>query len=144
MIRCIGRQLGVFQQVVRVATPLPCRLALRGAAVALLLMSACSPTASPRASDTPPSIAGRITAVTSSGDGAGTIRVEERPEDASGSAKASVRILERTAITRGSERAGFDALRVGQWVRVWFSGPVAESYPVQATGSAVVIDSLPR
>ena len=144
MIRCTARQLRVFKEVVSVGTSLPARLTLRGVATVLLLAAACSPTASPRASDTPPSIIGRITAVTSSGDGAGTIRVEERPEDASGSAKASVRISQGTAITRSGERAGFDALRVGQWVRVWFSGPVAESYPVQATGSAVVIDSLPR
>jgi hypothetical protein len=36
----------------------------------------------------------------------------------------------------------FRSLALGQWVRVWFNGPVAESYPVQGTAGTVVIDSL--
>lgn len=111
------------------------------AVVAGFLVAACSPTSPPSLPESPASIEGRVTEVTRSGERIGTIRVEERPAEASGSAKASVRIGQRTTIVRGREPADFNALRVGQWVRVWFTGPVAESYPVQATGSAVAIDS---
>ena len=112
---------------------------------ALALGAACAPARPPQLPDTPPSIAGRVTAVTPVAGGSwGSIRVEERPADASGSAKASVRLEERATILRRGEPVDFSALQVGQWVRVWFTGPVAESYPVQAMGRAVAIDSLPR
>ena len=107
----------------------------------LTFLGACAPVASTGLPATAPSIEGRVTAVTRSGERIGTIRVEERPSDASGSAKASVRIDQRTTVLRGSESTDFNALQVGQWVRVWFTGPVAESYPVQATGGTVAIDS---
>src|SRR5688500_16409968 len=111
---------------------------------AFLFLAACAP-ATPQAPDTPHSIAGRVTAVTPvSGGGWGSLRVEERPAGASGSAKASVRLERSAQIIRGEEVVGFDALQVGQWVRVWFTGPVAASYPVQAMGRAVAIVSLPR
>jgi hypothetical protein len=114
-------------------------LALAGS---LILAAACAPVSTPPVPDTPASIEGRVTAVTRSGERIGTIRVEERPADASGSAKASVRVTQSTTVVRGAETVDFNALQVGQWVRVWFTGPVAESYPVQATGSAVAIDSV--
>ena len=109
--------------------------------VAVLLAGGCSRVSSTGLPSTQPSIEGRVTAVTRSGERIGTIRVEERPAESSGSAKASVRIDQRTTVVRGSQRVDFNALSVGQWVRVWFTGPVAESYPVQATGGAVAIDS---
>ena len=108
---------------------------------AMLLASGCSPVSSPRMPADPASIAGRVTAVTRSGERIGSIRVEERPSDVSGSAKASVRVVQGTNVLRDGNRVDFDALQVGQWVRVWFTGPVAESYPVQATGGTVSIDS---
>ncbi len=40
---------------------------------------------------------------------------------------------------QGYVEVAFDAFEVGQVVEVWFSGPVAESYPVQAGAKAVVI-----
>ncbi len=71
------------------------------------------------------------------------LRIEEDPAGQSGSAKAQVniraqiRILKQEAggITVGSSKD----LRQGLRVRAWFDGPVAESYPVQATGSVILI-----
>jgi Protein of unknown function (DUF3221) len=34
----------------------------------------------------------------------------------------------------------FGALQVGDSVRVWFTGPVAESYPLQATAGTVIVE----
>jgi hypothetical protein len=99
----------------------------------------------PRAPSNPPAMAGYVTAIDPAGDRIGSIRVEERPGESAGSAKAVVRIMQGTEITRGdSARAEFRSLAKGQWVRVWFTGPVRESYPLQADASFLVIDSLGR
>lgn len=91
----------------------------------------------------PASIAGRVTAVQRAGEQIGAIRVELRPADSTGSPKAVVRVTQGTEIlTLASARADFGTLRVGQWVRVWFTGPVRESYPVQADAATIVVDSL--
>jgi beta-N-acetylhexosaminidase len=62
--------------------------------------------------------------------------------DGAVSDKAVVAITEKTAIfdAQGA-RVDAQTLRVGQQVKVWFTGPVAESYPVQGTASAVQIVS---
>lgn len=82
-------------------------------------------------------------------DVVGSILVEEhpdRPVEGPGPPagdKASVTIDRGSQILRdageGHVEAGFDAFQAGQLVQVWFSGPVAESYPVQAGAKAVVI-----
>ena len=36
-------------------------------------------------------------------------------------------------------KAAFSALETKQWVQIWFSGPVMESWPMQATAKQVVI-----
>ncbi len=46
-------------------------------------------------------------------------------------------ILEQSGEELGE--AAFEALKVGQQVRIWFSGPVAESYPAQVTAGQIVI-----
>lgn len=91
----------------------------------------------------PASIAGRVTAVQRSGERIGSIRVEERSADEAGSAKAVVRVTQSTVVfgPTETEMVDFNALRIGQWVRVWFVGPVRESYPVQADAGSIVIDS---
>ncbi len=71
--------------------------------------------------------------------------VEEKPNEAAGSNKASVRL----DLTEGARllkqqggkvvEADLQSLSAGQRVRVWFTGPVAESYPVQATADVVLI-----
>ena len=105
------------------------------------LIAACTPSAS-RLPAGGPSIEGRVTAVDRAGEGTGSIRVEANPADSSGSDKAVVRITQGTEVVRGdATRADFSALSNGQWVRVWFIGPVRESYPVQADAARVQIDS---
>lgn len=93
-----------------------------------------------------PSIKGIVTQVTPSGEG-GSIRVEVNPDEASGSDKAVVRIMEPVAgkiARRASDNrivpGVFSDLANGQQVKVWFEGPVAESYPVQARARLVFID----
>lgn len=109
--------------------------------VLLALVTACAPS-TPRAPAGPPSIEGRLTAVDRAGERIGSIRVEANPSESSGSDKAVVRITQGTAIVRAdSAPADFNALSSGQWVRVWFTGPVRESYPVQADAARVQIDS---
>lgn len=106
----------------------------------IALATACAPAAS-RSVSGPPSIEGRITAVERSGERIGTIRVEANPSESSGSDKAVVRITQSTEIRRGdSVRVDFSALSNGLWARVWFVGPVRESYPVQADAGRVEID----
>jgi hypothetical protein len=92
----------------------------------------------------PNDIRGEITRV---GDGTppGSIVVEENPRETSGSLKASVRLPAAARIVRRQGDAivplSADELRVGMTVAAWFTGPVAESYPVQATGEYVVVES---
>lgn len=95
----------------------------------------------PRFPTSQPSIAGWVTAINQTGERTGTIRVEERPTESAGSAKAVVRITPATEILRAdSASAEFRSFVIGQWVRVWFIGPVRESYPVQADAATVIID----
>ena len=53
----------------------------------------------------------------------------------------SKKLEQKQARRREQERrpATFEALQVGQKVEAWFTGPVAESYPVQAVASDIVI-----
>jgi beta-N-acetylhexosaminidase len=114
---------------------------LRKSLLLIAIAAACR-TSAPKIPDAPASIAGRVTSV-QLGNGIGTVRIEARPEDTAGSAKAVVRITEATAVigAPASGTADFTAIRSGQWVRVWFVGPVRESYPVQANAGTIVIDS---
>jgi beta-N-acetylhexosaminidase len=114
---------------------------VRAALVPLFaIVVACAAPVS-RAPAGPPSIQGRVTAVDRAGERIGSIRVEANPSESSGSDKAVVRITQGTEIVRAdSARADFNALASGQWVRVWFTGPVRESYPIQADAARVEID----
>lgn len=90
-------------------------------------------TAIPR---TAPSIIGQVTALALP-----TIIVEEKPTEPHGSAKARVRITNDTQVLRrGEDGMGTAKLQVGQQVKVWFIGPVMESYPLQATAGVIVIE----
>lgn len=69
------------------------------------------------------------------------LRIEERPGDASGSAKAVVRLsADATIVTRAGVAARVEDIAVGTRVSAWFIGPVMESYPVQATANVIVIE----
>ncbi|MFN2565187.1 MAG: DUF3221 domain-containing protein [Gemmatimonadaceae bacterium] len=106
---------------------------------ALLATLACAPNGGLIPSD-PPFVTGTVTSIGRVPEG-WTVRVEERPQDVSGSAKGVFRVGDRTQVRRaagGTVRA--DNLREGQRVRVWVTGPVMESYPVQAAARLIVID----
>lgn len=85
-----------------------------------------------------PDITGIITSLFAS-----SIRVEEDPAAEWGSSKADVRLTDSTRVLdRDGTPLSAVQLAVGQTVQAWFTGPVAESYPLQATASAVVILDL--
>jgi hypothetical protein len=115
------------------------------AAAALAGATACSPrdgavpptsTRTADLPDEPPSISGFVTAI---GDD-GRVRIEERPDDHSGYEKAVARIDGARIVRRSGAAATAADVAVGQRVSAWFTGPVMESYPVQATASVVVIE----
>ena len=91
---------------------------------------------------TEPSLRGTVTQV-SPGEPR-TVLVEENPGKESGSNKARVRLTGETRLLRRSgeavQRAAPEDLAVGQTVSVWFTGPVRESYPVQADAGTILIE----
>lgn len=133
------------------------------AIVLSLLMAGCTPSAPVKTDGpggpapaeipaaTPPEetpagvdIRGRITEHHRSATGeppVGSIRVEGELTADTRHDKASIRITRDTKIFkgRGGQRMPFNSLTVGTLVEATFIGPVAESYPVQATASEVVI-----
>ncbi|PKQ19619.1 MAG: hypothetical protein CVT66_09235 [Actinobacteria bacterium HGW-Actinobacteria-6] len=114
-------------------------MALTAALIALLTLAACSPAPPKEAA----SISGVITTVTPGYGTLGSILVEGPAGSTSAYDKASVSITASTTLLRkttdGYEGTSFADLDVGMSVDVWFTGPVAESYPVQATASALVV-----
>ena len=89
-----------------------------------------------------PSVRGPITRITPGSDGLGTILVEESSPQGLDYDKASLRITEDTKLLK---RAGadyveitFEDMTTGMLVEAWMTGPVAESYPVQAAAGTVV------
>lgn len=119
-----------------------CVSALAGAA--LLVLAACSESEnSPTEPTTPAGISGRITSIVPTGPYRGIVRVEFDPDNPNEGPKAMVNVTTVTTIlTISREEGDFRSLSNGHWVRVWFDGPVAESYPVQGTAGTIVIDSL--
>ncbi|MDP8932503.1 MAG: YobA family protein, partial [Actinomycetota bacterium] len=73
----------------------------------------------------------------------GHVLVEAEPAADWGDDKASVSLPRDTLLLAESKggytEIDFNSLRVGELARVWFEGPVAESYPAQATAAALVI-----
>lgn len=91
-------------------------------------------------------IRGVITALTPAGEpgaGLGSVRIEGAKQPDTRYDKASVRITSETRVFQqlGDFRRPltFADLALGDKVEARFTGPVAESYPVQATASEVVI-----
>lgn len=119
-------------------------------AAAVSLMAACGsgPGGAAGADAMPPAEPAYLTgAVTQSqpandGDTLGTLLVEEEPGVQSGN-KASTTVVADTLLLRetseGFAPTDFATVAAAQTVSVWFSGPVAESYPVQGTAAAVVV-----
>jgi hypothetical protein len=121
--------------------------------LALSVVAACSTSSASNRPAQPSSVSPDIEGYVASVSG---IRADPRPADVLGSIliegelgrgrqfdRASVTIREATRIYDG--RAGepvearFEDLEVGQRVQAAFTGPVAESYPVQATASQILI-----
>jgi hypothetical protein len=81
------------------------------------------------------------------GDATGRMLVERTVEqdDETYEAKYWVTVEPDIAVWHGegedAERAAFLDLKPGQLVRVWFAGPVRESYPAQVDARQVMIDS---
>lgn len=94
-----------------------------------------------------PDIRGSITSIQASGESGGatlgSILVEGSLQPDTKVDRASVRIMRDTMIFEESAgkrtRSGFGALDAGETVEAIFTGPVLESYPVQATAAQVVI-----
>lgn len=107
-------------------------------ALVLLVASACGGGAANRVAD----IAGIVTNVSGRTDGV-TVLVESDPSTPTSGAKAAVAVTSGTRITRraqgGDVAATARELTPGVQVEVWFDGPAAMSYPIQAKALAVVI-----
>ena len=73
----------------------------------------------------------------------GVVLVEENPDEDTGSQKDSVTVTKATELSerRGRDltRIRFDDLKLGQRVMAWYTGPVGESYPRQATARVIVV-----
>lgn len=73
----------------------------------------------------------------------GSILIDGEDTSGAGHGKASVNITDKTRIWdmtgSAARRAAFEDLEVGQRVQAAFTGPVAESYPVQATAGELII-----
>ncbi|HHJ99232.1 MAG TPA: hypothetical protein ENN10_04730 [Actinobacteria bacterium] len=116
------------------------------AAAAGLALVGCA-TSAPEPPSAEPDIRGVVTLVSDAGDGA-SFRVVWTNDDAIGAqadydaaqvtANADTGILSRAADGSVSNAAIGD-IAVGTVVEAWFEGPVAESYPVQATAGTIVI-----
>ena len=106
------------------------------------LLAGCTRSASDSGAlpEDPPYMRGAITAI----EGA-QIRVEADPGASSGSDKAMLRITRDTEIFwRSGERADQGDLRLGTVVSAWVTGPIRESYPVQADAATLVIEHTTR
>ena len=103
-----------------------------------------SPSAPPPA---PADITGAVSDLTigAAGDSLPVLLVVADPGSGSAVDRASVRVTADTVVwTAEGVRGAASDLAKGDRVAVWFSGPVAESYPVQATAGDVEILTPPE
>ena len=105
-----------------------------------------SPSPSAQPSAAPPSAPADITgavadvSIGTGGDSLPVLLVVADPGSTSSVDRASVRVTKDTVVwTAQGTRGDAEDLATGEQVGVWFSGPVAESYPVQTTAGAVMI-----
>lgn len=110
---------------------------------AATILAAC---VSPSVPDEAPSIVGTVETRTAGPEGSSevTILVRGKPEQGAQYDAASIRVTEEAKVFRGSreapELASPQDIAQGARVSVWFTGPVAESYPVQASAGTVLIE----
>jgi hypothetical protein len=115
----------------------------------LLIAAAATPLPVAAVQDSKSHIHGKITKVTPATDvqkeqgTLATIMIEAKKTPFPAYDKASVRITNKTKLWKqvGDKRqlAAFADLKTGTQVSVQFTGPVLQSYPVQATAGEVVI-----
>ena len=114
-------------------------LAITLALVAVAASAACSPASPP---DENPSVRGTITSISRSGD-SGSMLVESAGPPVFDVDRAQMRVDGDTSLLReaedGYEPIAFSEFAEGDAVDIWFEGPVAESYPVQAYARAIVL-----
>jgi len=124
--------------------PVKALLLALGAALAIALLAGCTNDGDAAPATIGPDIRGAITSISDgSGDVIGSVRIEGVIEEATSYDKAVVRVESDTRIYRQVGNAMMEAtfadLAVGQTVVAWFTGPVAESYPVQVKAAQIVI-----
>jgi hypothetical protein len=123
----------------------------------LLLLAACN--ADPRGSSAngpggtalpSPAIVGTVTKVTPvvpAGETQGSVLIEEKPDQPNGGNKIVFTVKNTSDLFRRSggadQRISFGELRVGQSVQAWAVGPIAESFPEQATAATILVLSGP-
>jgi hypothetical protein len=108
-----------------------------------LIAAACGDDGSETVTEDP-DIRGTIMDISPGGDDAsGSVRIQGIIEADTEYDAAVVRVEDDTDIFRVQNgepaEAAFADLEVGQAVEAWFTGPVAESYPVQAKAARIVI-----
>jgi hypothetical protein len=115
---------------------------LVGLLVALMMVSpGCASTAEPM--ETEADLIGFITETRPNGEGdiVGQINVESHADKIV--SKYIITITDETLIFQqdGNDlrRTAFKTLENKQWVKIWFTGPVTESFPAQGTAGQVVI-----
>ena len=115
--------------------------------ILLLLIAALATGCKPAAPSPDFDIQGRITDILP-GDGQykdflGTIRIEGEPVTSTSYDKAVVTVTRSTRMWKksgeGYVAATWDDLKFGALVQAKFTGPVRESYPVQADAAEIVI-----
>ena len=112
--------------------------------LALALLGACTNDGDAAPGPNDPDIRGVITSISDgSGDVIGSVRIEGTIDEDTSYDKAIVRVEGDTLLFRQVGSAmmeiTFADLTVGQTVEAWFTGPIAESYPVQVKASQIVI-----
>ena len=111
------------------------------AAAALLLLAGCASPAKPVTTE--PDFTGFITGVNTidNKDVVGSLAVESHADKIVG--KYVVTITKDTGLFRlvdgDYQEISFGDLEEKQWLEIWFDGPVAESWPMQAKAFQVVI-----
>lgn len=120
-------------------SPLPALVLCGG----LLLAAGCRTSETEAPSPAGPDIRGTITSIVPAGEagmGLGTVRIEGGRQADTRQDKAVVTVTSATRIRqeRGGELA-FQDLALGDRVEARFTGPVRESYPVQADAAEIVL-----
>ncbi len=109
------------------------RLLTIGLVLTTLLLAGCTGKSAPSLPDRAPLVEGQITKIENE-----RVLVEATPEKEEG-AKCWFALAKKTVLVRDGAAVTASDLQVGQQVKAWEDGAVAESYPCQATAQAIEI-----